>query len=75
MRCSPRWRDLAREDIGLVADMCMQAAEAATLANLAPQAATYLRHAIDIGGRLGYRVIADRARERLAELGYVAETL
>jgi tetratricopeptide (TPR) repeat protein len=67
--------DLAREDIGLVADMCVQAAEAAMLANLAPQAATYLRHAIEIAGRLGYRVTETRARERLAKLDYAAETL
>jgi hypothetical protein len=66
--------DLAREDIGLVADMCVQAAEAATLANLAPQAATYLQHAIDIAARLGYRVTEARARERLAELDYAADT-
>ncbi len=65
--------DLVRERIGLIADVCVQAAEAARIAGFASLAATYLRRAIQIAGRVGYPVTEARAREHLAELGYAAD--
>jgi hypothetical protein len=61
--------------IGLHADLCVQAAEAATLAGLGEQARSYLRRAVEIAGPLGYRVTEEKARARLAELDYAADAL
>ncbi|MGZ8694813.1 MAG: ATP-binding protein, partial [Gaiellaceae bacterium] len=61
--------------IGLTADLCVQAAEAAALAGLTAKAVAYLERAAAVAGPLGYTVTETRARERLAELDYAADTL
>ena len=65
---------LTETHAGILADMGLQAAEAAARAGLSEEAAGYLRRALELAERLEYRVTVERTRARLAALGSVAET-